>query len=186
MATTSLTLLDRVRGPADPVAWDRFVRLYTPLLLRWAERDGLQSADAADLAQEVLVKLLRALPAYRREEGRTFRGWLRQVTANQARDYRRRRATRSLPEADGLSGVGSTADDPAAEAEDQRVLVRRALDLIRVDFSDATWAAFSGAVLGGRSAGEVAAELGVSVNTVYLARHRVLARLRDEIGEVGG
>jgi RNA polymerase sigma-70 factor (ECF subfamily) len=86
-----------------------------------------------------------------------------------------------LPAPDGLSGV----DDPPAsdleEAEYRRRLVARGLELVRPDFSDATWAAFTGVVVEGRPVAEVAAGLGVSANVVYLARHRVLARLRREL-----
>ena len=74
MLTTSPTLLNRLRQPSEPEAWARFVNLYTPLLLSWAGRQGFQEADARDLVQEVLVKLVRALPTYERREGQTFRG----------------------------------------------------------------------------------------------------------------
>src|SRR4051812_33511277 len=106
MLSTSPTLLDRLRQPADQAAWERFVRLYTPLLLTVARRQGFQDADAADLVQEVFAKLVRALPTYQRGDGQTFRGWISAVTRNQGRDFRRRKATRDLPNGDGLSGVG--------------------------------------------------------------------------------
>jgi RNA polymerase sigma-70 factor (ECF subfamily) len=74
MLTTSSTLLIRLRQPHQPEAWRRFVHLYAPLLLVWARRQGLREADAEDLVQEVLVKLVRELPAYQRTEGQSFRG----------------------------------------------------------------------------------------------------------------
>ena len=185
MPTTSLTLLDRLRRPDDPGAWDRFVRLYAPLLLRWAELQGVRGADAEDLAQAVLLKLLRLLPGYRRENGQTFRGWLFTICRNECRDFHTRRATRPLPGPDGLATV---AAPPRAEeldgAEYRRRLVRRALELVRPDFGEQTWAAFDRFVLDGRPAAAVAAELGVSVNAVYLARNRVLTRVREELGEL--
>jgi len=63
---TSVTLLDRLRRGGEPAAWDRFARLYTPLLRAWAVRQGFQDADAADLTQDVLLKLVHELPAYAR------------------------------------------------------------------------------------------------------------------------
>jgi RNA polymerase sigma-70 factor, ECF subfamily len=89
MTDTSLSLLERLRRPDDQEAWARFVRLYVPLLLHWAGRHGLQPADAADLTQEVLVRLTGLLPSYQRGEGQTFRGWLLRVTQNQCHDFRR-------------------------------------------------------------------------------------------------
>ena len=49
---TPASLLERLRRPADPEAWARFVALYTPLLYRWARRAGLQEADAAFDSEE--------------------------------------------------------------------------------------------------------------------------------------
>jgi RNA polymerase sigma-70 factor (ECF subfamily) len=182
MLTTSPTLLDRLRHDGHAQAWERFVRLYTPLLLGWARRQGFQEADAADLVQDVIVKLIRELPAYERAAGQSFRGWLFRVATNQCRDFRRRRATRALPAADGLSGVND--DPPGAEMEEadyRAAVVRRGFDLIRPDFNEKTWAAFTGVMVDGRPAAEVAVALGISENAVYLARHRVLTRLREEL-----
>jgi RNA polymerase sigma-70 factor (ECF subfamily) len=179
---TSLTLLERLRAPGETDAWNRFARLYAPLLHAWARQQGLQEADAADLTQEVLVKLMAELPRYTRREGDSFRGWLYRVTANQCRDFRRRVATRAMPGAGGLSAVQE--DSPLSEfveVEYRRTVVNRALELIRPEFSERTWTAFTQLLIENRSAGEIARDLGVSENAVYLARHRVLTRLRREI-----
>lgn len=182
MKTTSLTLLEQLRSPVPGQAWSRFVSLYTPLLLHWASRQGLQPADAADLTQDVLLKLLGLLPTYQRGAGQTFRGWLLRVVANQCQDFRRRRATRALPRAEGLSDVTlDQADGSLEETEYRRLLVARGLELIRQDFAEPTWKAFHGVMLDGKSAATVASELGLSENAVYLARHRVLTRLRQEL-----
>jgi len=182
MLTTSLSLLDRLRHPDQPAAWELFVRLYAPLLVSWAKRQGFQDADAADLIQDVLIKLIRLLPGYERGKGQSFRGWLSHVTVNQCRDFRRRVATRALPEANGLSGVEdlSPAED-IDELEYRRALLGRGMEMIRPEFNDKTWAAFQGLLLDGRTAAEVASELGMTENAAYLARHRVLTRLREEL-----
>jgi len=183
MHTTSPTLLARLADSGPPDAWDRFVRLYTPLLLHWARAQGLQQADAADLVQQVLLKLVRVLPEYRCGAGQSFRGWLFRVAVNQAQDFRRRRATRPLPGANGLSGVAiADAVGEMDEAEYRAALVRRGLELVRPDFSEATWAAFTRLVVDGQPVPAVAAALAISENAVYMARHRVLARLRQELG----
>jgi RNA polymerase sigma-70 factor (ECF subfamily) len=182
MLTTSPTLLNQLRQPNQPDAWDRFVHLYTPLLIVWARRQGFQETDAEDLAQEVLVRLLHLLPTYERGPGQSFRGWLARVTRNQCQDFRRRRATRALPAADGLSGVDDrTPGSDLEETEYRQRLVSRGLELIRPDFEETTWAAFTGVMVDRRPAAEVAAGLGMSENAVYLARHRVLTRLRQEL-----
>jgi RNA polymerase sigma-70 factor (ECF subfamily) len=181
MSTTSLTLLDRLRRPDEADAWNRFARLYAPLLVRWAQLQGLHSADAEDLAQIVLVKLLRLLPAYERRDGQTFRGWLFTICRNECRDFRTRRATGPLPGSDGLATVARSPSDDAEETEYRQLLVHRALELIRGDFSALTWDAFTRFVLEGAPAPDVARALGITPNAVYLARNRVLTRLREEL-----
>ena len=179
---TSLTLLEAVKAQPDSPEWGRFERLYRPLLEGWAARNGFQPADAADLAQEILLKLLSALPAYAPQPGRSFRSWLFRLATNAGHDYRGRVATRPLPAGEGLSGVG---EDPALaemeEAEYRRELTRRAVAAVRGDFGEQTMAAFTGTKIDGRPAAEVAAELGVTPNAVYVAVNRVMTRLRAEL-----
>ena len=182
MPTTSLTLLDRLRRPDQSDAWDQFVRLYAPLLLRWAALQGLQSADAEDLAQIVLVKLIDLLPGYEKRDGQTFRGWLFTVCRNACHNFRSARATRPLPASDGLSTIPAPLPVvDVAETEYRRRLVQRVLELVRADFSPAIWDAFTRFVRHQRPAAEVARELETTTNAVYLARHRVLTRVRQEL-----
>jgi RNA polymerase sigma-70 factor (ECF subfamily) len=127
------------------------------------------------------VAVLRAVPGFAYDPGRSFRAWLHTVLANKVRDLRRKKVP--VPLADG-SGFPAPADDPVPaldEAEYRRVLADRAARLVAADFTPATWKAFWGTAVDGRPAAEVAAEVGLSVNAVYLARARVLARLRREL-----
>lgn len=179
---TSLTLLGQLHDPRAADAWARFARLYTPLLVGWAKRSGFRDADAADLVQEVLVKLTAALPHYTRGEGQSFRGWLYRVARRTSLDFRRNRATRPLPHAAGLSDAAAPAPFAALEEHEYRAaLVRRALELIRPELTETTWHAFHLHMIDGRPAADVAARIGVTPNAVYLARHRVLTRLRREV-----
>lgn len=184
MDATSASLIEQLRGPNRSSAWVRFVNLYTPLLREWALRRGFQDADAADLVQNVLVKLMFEMPRYTKTDGRPFRAWLAQVLTNAGHDYRKRRATRSLPGAVGLAEVGREEPNPVEELEEatyRQSLLLRGLDVVRADFNEQTWAAFNGVMVDDRPAADVARELGVSENAVYLARHRVLTRLRQEL-----
>jgi RNA polymerase sigma-70 factor (ECF subfamily) len=185
MHTTSASLLEQLRQPADQqstaAAWDRFIKLYTPLLFHWARRVGLQDSDAADLVQDVFAALVRKLPEFSYDPGKGFRSWLRTVALNKWRDRCRRPA---LPA--GADGSLGDVPDPAgpddfAEHEYRQYLVKRALQLMQAEFSTATWKACWEHVVLGRPAAEVAAELGVQVGTVYVAKARVLARLRQEL-----
>lgn len=183
MHTTSLSLLANLRRPDDQAAWNRFVELYTPLLFYWCRRAGLQDSDAADLVQDVLQLLVKKLPEFEHDRTHSFRSWLRTVTLNKWREQWRKR--QAQPAGSGTEGAFEPAAPDAAEqfweTEYQQLLANRALEIMRAEFEPKTWRACWETVVNDRSAAEVAMELGISVNAVYLARSRVLKRLREEL-----
>ena len=181
MYTTSASLLERLGQPDPEPAWARFVELYMPLLLYWARQAGLQPQDAADLVQEVFVVLVQKLPAFSYDQRRNFRGWLRTIALNKWRDFRRRGRVRA---ASG-HGLPEVADEHALEAfweaEHRQRLVARALEVMQAEFEPTTWKACWEFAVESRPAAAVAGELGISENAVYIAKCRVLRRLRQEL-----
>lgn len=182
MESTPVSLLERLRQAGEQAAWERFVQLYTPLLRHWARRLGLQGADADDVVQDVFAVLVEKLPEFRYDPARRFRGWLWTILANKCRTRRRRPVGWRKPLDEELEAL--TAPDPAAEsdeAEYRQYLTQRALELLQGEFQPATWQAFREFAIAGRPAAEVARELHLSENAVYLAKARVLRRLRREL-----
>ena len=178
---TPASLLERLREPSGD-AWERFVRLYTPFIYGWARGAGLQTADAADLVQEVLTALLQALPGFDYNRQQSFRAWLRTVTLNKWRDRCRRLAARPagpLAQADEVAEPEES--DSFAEREYRQQLVARALEIMQAEFQPATWKACWEFVVNSRPAAAVARELQISENAVYIAKSRVLRRLREEL-----
>ncbi len=182
MHTTPASLLEQLRRPGDQGSWARFVRLYYPLIYHWARRSGASPEDAGDLVQEVLMILIRTMPSFEYDPSRSFRGWLRTVTLNA---WRKRMKSPSLPtdlvEVDGMIDPSIPATEEFEEAEYRRHLVVRALRLMEKDFRPTTWRACWENVAQGHPAEDVARELGITVNSVYLAKSRVLRRLRQEL-----
>lgn len=180
---TPTSLLERLCQQFEPEAWDRFVSLYTPVLYQWARRVSPQEHDAADLVQDVFLKLVRVLPGFAYDAQKGFRRWLRTVTLNTWRDRRKRRADRPLPTDENALSQLAVPDglDAFWEADFRQQLVRRALDLMKADFREKTWKAFWQQVALGRPAPEVASELGLTTGATYAAKLRVLDRLRDEL-----
>ena len=186
---TPRSLLERVRA-RDHTAWERLVRLYGPMVYGWCLRAGLQPADAADVGQEVFGAVARAIAGFRHDRaGDTFRGWLYAITRNKLRDRAVARAAVSVGGSEGLrrlaelpaepaEDTGATAD--AEEANERKALCCRAIECVRGEFEPRTWQAFWRTFVDGRAAADVAAELGATANAVYLARSRVLRRLREE------
>jgi RNA polymerase sigma-70 factor (ECF subfamily) len=184
MTTTPGSLLERLRRPGDLDAWEHFVRLYTPLLRSWARHKlGLNAPDAADLVQDVFTVLVQRLPEFRYDPHKRFRGWLWTVTLNAARARHRRRPTLVAPGAPEPRSEPAEPDvaDAVAEKEYRAYLTRRALELMRAKFRSATWTAFWETVVNERPAADVARELGLTENAIYLAKGRVLRRLRIEL-----
>ena len=182
MDTTSVSLLARLRRPDDPAAWGRFVELYTPLLYYWARRTGLQACDAADLVQDVFGVLVQKMPEFAYDAHKNFRAWLRTVTLNKWRENGRKRARRPAAGDAALADLAAPDDpDAFAEAEYRQHLLARALQVMRAEFPEAAWKACWEVTAHGRPAREVAAELGLSESAVYVAKFRVLRRLRAEL-----
>ncbi|HXG46837.1 MAG TPA: sigma-70 family RNA polymerase sigma factor [Methylomirabilota bacterium] len=181
MLTTSHSLIQRACR-LEPAAWERLCALYGPIIYGWCRRGGLQDSDAADAVQEVFRSVFTHLDQFRRQGG-VFHAWLWQITINQVRLHFRQRQRNPIPTDDNQvqqwpdCGDG---DEPELESTRQRIL-RRALDLIRGDFSEQTWSAFARITLKGESCQEVAATLGMTSNAVRQARFRVVRRLRQEL-----
>ncbi len=180
--STPVSLLERLRRPNDAGAWERFVRLYTPVLYRWARRIGLQEADAADLVQDVFATLVRQLPAFHYNADGSFHRWLYTVLKNRWRDRGRRPSLRAAREGSVVVEL-EAPDEITAWIDDEfrAHLAQRALRVMQTDFQPTTWRACWEHAVVGRPAAEVAAELGLSVNAVYAAAFRVLGRLRQEL-----
>ena len=201
--STRYSLLLRIRDPQNHAAWQEFVALYEPLVYNIARRKGLQDADARDLVQEVLRAVAGAAGRWTpdRERG-SFRGWLYTIARNRLlnslrTERRHGRATGGsdvqrlielVPDASAASGTGDGSDDESREidTEYRRRLFLAAAGSIEREFSRSTWQAFWQTAVLSREVAAVAAELGLSTGAVYIARSRVLARLKRRVQELAG
>ena len=188
MSETSMTLLNRLQRTDDPETWDRLVRLYEPLFTIWLRKYDVQSSDADDLVQDVLMAVAKDLKSFD-HNGRTgaFRTWLRAIMVNRLRNFWRAQGRR--PRAQGDSEIDhrlSQLEDPASEMsqlwnrQHDRHIAQQLLALSQPLFAPATWTAFSRVAIDGERPDVVARELGISVNSVFIAKSRVLSRLRQD------
>lgn len=187
---TRVTLLTRLKDGRDADAWREFVHLYGPVVYRFARNRGLQDADAADLMQDVMRSVARN--AHRMEydpKKGTFRGWLYTVTRNKIYNFlsSQRNRPRGTGDPDAQERLDATpareeeGPDADWEKEYQRRLSARAMELVKGEFQPNTWAAFWQTAVDGKGAAEVGAGLKMTAGAVYVAKSRVLARLRDEV-----
>jgi len=194
--STSLTMLDQVQR-GEPGGWQRLVSSYTPLVVAWCRRHDVSGTEADDIKQEVFATVWKRIQDFRKQPGPSFRGWLRAIARNKLGDRLRQRSrepARGVGGTDAQDAIariaapvcaGETAPE-AIEDEDsrRRLLCRRALVLICSQFEPRTFHAFWRIVVQDRSAAEVAAELSLSPNAVYIAKSRVLRRLREVLAEL--
>jgi len=192
-ATTKASLLLRVRDHRDRSAWSEFVSLYAPLIYAYGRKQGLQDADAADLAQDVLTSVAKLMPEWSYDSSKgSFRGWLFTIARNRLRNW----ATSRARDFDGSGDSGvqrallDVASDHDAEAEWDAEYARQvfhwAAQQVKAAVSETTWLAFERTAVAGQSGTDVARELGMSVAAVYLARGRVMARLKELVQAVDG
>jgi RNA polymerase sigma-70 factor (ECF subfamily) len=184
---TRPSLLVRIRDAQDAEAWQTFVTIYAPLVYHYAIRHGSQDADAADLTQDVMVDVARAIRSfeYRPERGR-FRHWLLTVTRHLLVRYNERIARRPdrACEIELLESLkDNRADVDWDDAFNARVL-RVAMQRIQPSFEPGTWRAFECVWVEHRSAAEAAEELSLRIEQIYIAKSRVLKRLSQEVHEI--
>ncbi len=189
MPTTRASLLVRLRDPGDGDAWRQFVQIYGPVVYGFARRRGLQDADAADLMQEVMRGLMTSARRLDYDPKRgSFRSWLFTVTRNRLIDLREKQ--QRMQAVGGSSAQEMFEQQPAREDESlwdeefQRQLFAVAAEHVKGEFEQTTWSAFWSTAVDGKKPPEVAAELGISVGAVYIAKSRVQARLKERVAEL--
>lgn len=185
---TRASLLVQLRDGTNHGAWNEFMKLYGPVVYGFARKRGLQDADAADLMQDVMRSVSSAINQldYDRSKG-TFRGWLFTVTRNRVFNFLQARRIRPQGSGDSsthrmLDGVSDGNDGSGVwEVEYQRRLAALAIDKVKSEFSENTWQSFWLTAVEGKSAAEVATKLNMSAGAIYVAKSRVLARIKLEV-----
>jgi RNA polymerase sigma factor (sigma-70 family) len=190
--TTIPQLLEQVRNPDDAAAWDRFVQQYRPLLSRYVRGKGLADADAEDVVQDVLIRLLRVMTklepdpqtgmprpvfTYNSERGR-FRTWLYKLTSNALHEFWRKRP----PEASPLL-LDPAKPDATWDANYQQEILSVALAQVKTQTQDKSWTCFEEFVLNDRKGNDIAREVGLTPNAVRVNASRVMEKVRSLCAE---
>lgn len=189
---TRPSLILRLRNREDLDAWQEFAEIYQPLVYRLASRKGFQDSDAADLSQEVLLRVANAVERWDPDEARgSFRGWLFTISRNLMITFLDKQGRRPISGgADQVVDLVNNQPDPNSlesqmfDEELERQVFAWASLRIKKTFQESTWEAFWQTAVAGDSATDVAKRLQISVGAVYVARSRVIQRLRSEVTRV--
>jgi RNA polymerase sigma-70 factor (ECF subfamily) len=182
---TSQSLLDRLRRSPDAASWKRLVDLYTPFLQRIVQAQGVEAGEVDDLVQDVFSVVVREMPAFE-HSGRkgAFRHWLRTVLTNRLRrHWEARRKKPANTDTVSLNNLEHSTNDLERlwDEEHNRWISNRLMEMIEPEFKVSTWQAFRRQVVDDAAPRAVAAELGMSLNAVLIAKSRVLRRMRREL-----
>lgn len=185
---TRASLIAQVRSSEDREAWNQFVFIYRPVLYRMARRRGMQDADAQDVVQTILMRVAASIHRWEETSPETrFRHWLRRVARNaMISAFTRKPKDVAAGGSEMLELLAEQPEDIASierelAVETMRELYLRAAAIVKADFDPETWQAFELTVVRGQSCDEVAATLKKSIGTVYVARGRIMRRLREHV-----
>jgi RNA polymerase sigma factor (sigma-70 family) len=184
---TSTALLEALKNTQDEQAWQPFVNRYRPVIVRYSRRMGLSDSEAEDAAQQTLLHFHEAYVQgkYDRAKGH-LRKWLFGIAHNQIVDVLRERRRREVQVANRTDQTDMFAQVPAEDAAEQAweqewrlTLLRQCLDQVRQECEPKTLRAFEMLTWEGWPAQKIAERLGMTVNAVFLAKFRILKRVRE-------
>ena len=181
---TTTALLVGLHDPADEAVWSEFHRRYRPIVTGFAQRLGLDTNDAEDVAQEALLRFLRRYRAgdYDPERGR-LRSWLIGITRNCVAQNVERLARRR--EWRGESGFAELhGEDELAglwDEECRRSILRRAMQELRstTGLAESSITYFERLVFDQLPPAAVAEAHGVSIDAVHKAKQRCMQRVKE-------
>lgn len=172
-----------MRDPDDDEAWQDFVRVYSPLIYGYCRRRNVQAQDAADITQEVLLRVNRAMATFEYSPDRgLFRDWLARIVRNELSRYTgKQKSGPQLEYTESDQAGGSGEDGSLWQEHFQQHILGVALERTEPKFEAVTWQLFHQTWVEQKTASEVANVQGVGVDQVYVAKSRVLKRLREEV-----
>lgn len=187
---TRASLILRLGDPADEQAWSEFLQIYEPMLLGLSKRWGLQDADAREVVQETLLAVAASMQDFSRaDHPGAFRGWLASITRHKLADYLARRSKQAR--ASGDSSVQAWLSEQACpesgnsrwDWQQKQQIFSWAARRVRDQVSETTWLAFHRTAIDAEDVRDVARDLEIREGMVYVARSRVMARLRKAVAQ---
>jgi len=182
-SATSLTLLNTIQGASDTGGWQRFCEIYYPLVCQWCQIALKGNEDFLDVAQDVFLEIHQKIRTFKRIGEGSFRLWLKTIIQTKISEYNKKKfpSLISYIELDREVGVSFGRDwDERYVSE----VFSKACKYISVEFEPNSWTAFVKTHFEGADPDLVAKELGTTANAIYIARYRILKRLKEYVEEL--
>jgi RNA polymerase sigma-70 factor (ECF subfamily) len=186
---TRHSLIVRLQGPRNEAAWGEFVGQYERFVRRLVQRRGVPERHVPDVTQQVLAAIAQSVAKWQ-DDGQpaSFRRWTSRIARNvvikfmirEARQFDGQGGTDLVEQ---LQSIPDPVDDQLAQRYEHELIVWAA-EQIRSEFRDTSWQAFWATLVEGRPVAEVAAELRISVGSIYMSRSRIIKRIRGLIDEL--
>jgi len=188
LSTIRSSVLERIKV-FDNTAWNEMVTKFYPLVYAWCRKAGLGEHDAADVCQDTFRSVATSISNFRRSQScDTFGGWLRRITQRRIFDHRKK-ANEAIPATGGtdaraaLHMIADLSTSSAGTATSRDSGIQKVLESVKQEFEELSWNAFIMTTVEELSPIEVASLLGISRNAVYLAKSRILKRVREMLSE---
>ena len=178
---TVSSLFRLMADPNDVFAWERLVARHQERIQGWCRRWGAQAADAEDISQMILCKLLEQISSFQYDPSKgKFRSWLKTIARNTWLNVRQRPQLALLTE--------ESCEDYVDLFQEiwERELFHEALSRVSPLLDEQTWRTFELYVLEGRTAEEVSRLTGKSKSAIYMVKYRVTSMLTGEIERLNG
>jgi RNA polymerase sigma factor (sigma-70 family) len=193
LTATRTTLLQRLKNWQDQSSWQDFFDTYWKLIYSGALKAGLNEAEAQEVVQETMISVAKHMPTFEYDRAiGSFKAWLLTMTrwriTDQLRKRRRLAAHDSFDDTDADARMTGKMVDPVSEcldalwdAEWQKNLLDAAIDKVRRRLDPQKYQIFDFYVNKEWPAEDVAKAFGISIDQVYLAKHRVTEMITEEV-----
>lgn len=177
----------------DEDAWDQFVEVYSGVIFAYCRRCGFQDADASDIVQEVLASVAHAIRRFEYDPAKgAFRSWLFTICRNKIRTFavKAHRRPAGAGGSEMYARLQAVPDDRVGEEiwnrEHQLHLFAWAMNRVQSEFRESTWQAFLRLAVEQQTVDEISKDLNISAGAIYIAKSRVIKRIRREIEALEG
>ncbi len=186
---TRASLIVKLQGQRNELAWAEFVSVYEPFLRRLVQRQGVPERHVADVTQQVLAAIAHCVTQWQ-DDGQpgSFRRWTSRVARNvvikfMSRERRQVGGQGGTELIELLHQVPDSSDEQRNRQYENELIVWAA-EQVKDQFRSTSWHAFWATLIEGRSVAEVAAELNVTPGSIYMSRSRIMAKIQVKIADV--